>query len=232
MTDETDEQCAPPTTDVTIRPSIARMYDYLLGGGHHFAADRVAADQAVAHMPDLPGVLRANREFLGRVVTHLVGQGVRQFIDLGSGIPTVGSVHETAHRIDPAVRVVYVDLDPVAVVLADELLAHAPGVAMVRADLRDPDQVLTHPQVRDLIDFDQPVALLLVAVLHLIPEAVEAARVLHYLYTQAADGSWLAVSHMSPTERQTPTGMRAAADTYAASGNPLYPALDWRSCEN
>ncbi|MBT8226798.1 MAG: hypothetical protein HKP61_17235, partial [Dactylosporangium sp.] len=216
-------ETVPSVEDDTTRASIARMYDFLLGGSRNFAADRAAAGRAVTQMPDLPAVLRANRAFLGRVVRHLLAAGVRQFLDLGSGIPTVGNVHEIAHRHDPTVRVVYVDLDPVAVLTADEILAGDPYTAVVRADLRRPDLILDHPDVRRLIDLDHPVAVLMVAVLHLVPDAEDPAGILDHLHQVLPAGSYLALSHMSPPERQTPAGMSEAQRTYARSGNPLYP---------
>jgi hypothetical protein len=171
----------------------------------------------------LPGVLRANRDFLRRAVAHLARQGVRQFLDLGSGIPTVGNVHEVARAIAPQSRVAYVDLDPVAVLTADEVLEEVPDTAMVRADLRYPGQILTHPEVTRLLDLTRPVAVLMVAVLHLIPDAEDPAGILRDLHDGVPPGSFLALSHMSPPERQTPAGMSAAQDSYARSGNQLYP---------
>jgi S-adenosyl methyltransferase len=209
--------------DTTARASIARMYDFILGGSRNLAVDRAAAEQALTQMPDLPRVLRANRAFLARVVRTMVDLGIRQFLDLGSGIPTVGNVHEIAQRHDPSIRVVYVDLDPIAVLTADEVLAGNPNVTMIRADLRHPERVLADGEVRRLIDLSRPVGILLVGVLHLIPDADDPAGILDYLYEAVAPGSYLALSHMSPSERQTPAGMREAQRTYQQSGNPLHP---------
>jgi len=214
---------AHPDVDATARASIARMYDFILGGSRNLAVDRAAAEQALTQMPDLPRVLRANRAFLGRVVRNMVDVGIRQFLDLGSGIPTVGNVHEIAQRHDPGIRVVYVDLDPIAVLTADEVLAGNPNVTMIRADLRHPERVLADAEVRRLIDLTRPVGVLLVGVLHLIPDEEDPAGILDYLYEAVAPGSYLALSHMSPSERQTPAGMREAQRTYQQSGNPLHP---------
>lgn len=223
--DEIDDRCSvTPTSGMTIRPSVARVYDYLMGGDRNFPADQAVANQVLAHMPGLPGILRANRDFLRRVVTHLAGIGIRQFIDLGCGIPTPdGNVHQVAHRIDPSIRVAYVDLDPVAVETADEMLAGAANTRVVQADLRDPTGVLDHPQIRGLLDLTRPVAVLMLSVLHLVPDTDRPDLVLHALYRALPAGSYLAVSHMSPPERQTPPGAGDAAGIHARSGTPFHP---------
>ncbi|MBN1173053.1 MAG: SAM-dependent methyltransferase [Micromonosporaceae bacterium] len=199
------------------------MYDYFLGGNRNFAADRAAAEQALAQMPDLAAVLRANRAFLGRVVRHMVASGIRQFLDLGSGIPTVGNVHEIAQREDPDIRVVYVDLDPVAVIVADELLEDNPNASMLQADVRYPDKILAHPTTTRLLDLSQPVGILTVALLHVFPDEEHPAGILDTLYDATVPGSQLALSHMSTPEGRSPSGLKDAQETYARSGNRLYP---------
>src|SRR5437588_3798566 len=147
---------APETIDVE-QPSAARIYDYLLGGSHNFAADREFARQAIAIMPDVPVQAHANRAFLRRAVQYLVDSGIRQFLDIGSGIPTLGNVHEVAQRAAPDARVMYVDIDPVAVAHSRVILAGNPRVGVIQADLRRPTEILYHPDVVELLDFAQPV---------------------------------------------------------------------------
>lgn len=199
------------------------MYDYILGGSRNFAADRAVATKALGFMPDLAATLRANRAFLGRVVRYQVESGIRQFLDLGSGIPTVGNVHEIAQQIDPTVRVVYVDIDPIAVLVADEILHDSPNAIMVQADLRHPKEILARSEVRSVLDLTQPVGVLLIAALHLLPDSDDPAGILESLFDEVVPDSCLAISHMSPPERQTPAGMLEAKETYASSGNDLYP---------
>ena len=151
-------------------PNPARIYDYFLGGKDNFPADREVAEQVVAIAPVARDIVEDNRAFLRRVVRHLAGQaGVRQFIDLGSGLPTRGNVHEIAQAVAPDARVVYVDNDAMVVTHSRALLA-GDNTAAIEADLRDPDSVMQHPEVRELVDFDQPVALLLLAILHFVPD--------------------------------------------------------------
>jgi hypothetical protein len=151
-------------------PNPARIYDYFLGGKDNFPADREVADQVVAIAPVARDIVEDNRAFLRRAVRLLAREaGVRQFIDLGSGLPTQGNVHEIAQAVAPDARVVYVDNDAMVVTHSRALLAGDNTVA-IEADLRDPDSVMGHPEVRELIDFDQPIALLLMAILHFIPD--------------------------------------------------------------
>lgn len=179
------------------RPSAARIYDYFLGGTHNFAADRQAAAAAVAAMPDLPAIMRANRDFLRRAVEVAAAAGVDQFLDLGSGIPTQGNVHEIARRRLPHARVVYVDLEPVAVVHGRRLLAGDPDAEVLLADLADPDVVLGSPAVRDLLDLTKPVCVLAVAVAHFLPDTERLGRALEQYREAVASGSYLVMSHAS-----------------------------------
>ncbi|MFB4306821.1 SAM-dependent methyltransferase [Actinomadura sp. GTD37] len=176
-------------------PSVARMYDYYLGGKDNFAADRRAADQVVAAMPNVLEFTRANRRLLSRAVTMMAGRGVRQFLDIGSGLPTQENVHEVAQRAAPGSRVIYVDNDPIVLTHARALLADNPLTTVVQADLREPEAVLGHPEVKSRIDFDQPVGLLLLAILHFIPDEDRPARIVAGLRARLAPGSYLAVSH-------------------------------------
>lgn len=173
------------------RPCVARVYDYLLGGSHNFAVDRAAADRYLARVPEIAAAVRANRSFLRRAVRHATDAGVRQFLDLGSGLPTAGNVHEAA----PEARVVYVDSEPAAVAHGRTMLAGASDrVAMLHADLRDVDAVLGAPQVRELLDLDRPVGVLLVGVLHFVPAGEDLAGLVGKYRVAMAPGSHLVVS--------------------------------------
>ncbi len=187
----------PPTGTPADRPSVARMYDYFLGGYHNFAIDRQAAEQIVALYPDTPLVMQANRAFLRRAVQFLVAQGIDQFLDLGSGIPTAGNVHEIAQGLNPAARVVYVDIDPVAVAHSRAILRDNPHAAALLADARQPGAILAHPETRRLLDPGRPLAVLLVALLHFVPDDDQALGLVRELRDALAPGSYLAVSHAS-----------------------------------
>jgi hypothetical protein len=203
------------------RPASSRIYDYVLGGAHNFAVDRQVADRAIAAMPQLPSVLRENRTFLRRVVRFLAGEaGVDQFLDLGSGIPTVGNVHEIAAEINPSARIVYVDIDPVAITHSQAILADNPNATAVQADLRDPSTILAHPTVRGLLDTDRPVAVLLIAALHFVPDSQHPADILARLRNALAPGSYLAISHASE-DGQPPAGQRDAQEVYARADNAV-----------
>lgn len=181
------------------QPSPARIYDYWLGGSHNFAADREAGRRAAEAMPTLQAAIRANRAFLRRVVRHLATEcGIDQFLDLGSGVPTVGNVHEIARQANPDARVVYVDIDQVAVAHARQLLAGDSQTVAILADLRRPDTVLDHPLTRATLDLDRPVAVLMNAVLHFIPDEHDPAGIIRAYLDAVAGGSYLAISHAAP----------------------------------
>jgi len=169
----------------------ARIYDYHLGGTHNFPADREAAKAITAMFPHVPAIARTNRALLRRVVRHLAAAGVEQFLDVGSGIPTEGNVHEVA----PDARVVYVDIDPVAVAEGQEILEGNARAKAVRGDLLDPESIVAHSQVRAVLDFDRPVAVLLFAVLHFVTDTTQAQDVVRRLLSTVAPGSYLAISH-------------------------------------
>jgi SAM-dependent methyltransferase len=177
------------------KPSVARMYDYYLGGKDNFAADRAAADRVVQALPNVLEFTRANRTFLSQVVTLLAERGIRQFLDIGSGLPTQENVHEVAHRNAPDAHVVYVDHDPIVLTHARALLIDSPQTKVVQGDLRDPEAILTHEVVQAQIDFDRPVAVLLVAILHFIRDDAQAAEIVARLRERMVRGSYLVVSH-------------------------------------
>ncbi|MGP4016144.1 SAM-dependent methyltransferase [Saccharopolyspora sp. 5N708] len=198
--------------DVT-KPSPARVYDVHLGGSHNFQVDRDLAEKAAALMPSLPTVLRANRSFLRRVVRHLAGRGVRQFLDLGSGIPTVGNVHEIAQQANPQCRVVYVDSDLVAVAHSHAILRGNDRAIAVRADFRDADYVLGHREVRSMLDFDEPIAVLFFAVLHFVPDDDDPIGIVSRYVRSLPSGSYLAISHACSDDITEST--RQAAQLYS-----------------
>jgi len=179
------------------KPNFARIYDCLLGGYHNFEIDRLAAKKVLEVDPNARLATYANRAFLRRVVNFLVEQGIDQFLDIGSGIPTRGNVHEVAQRTNPAAHIVYVDIDPVAVTHARTLLKDNPNAAAIRADARWPDKILNHAEVKGLLDFSRPVAVLLLLVMHSIPDDEEAYGAARPLRDALAQGSYVAVSHAS-----------------------------------
>ncbi|GAA4731477.1 SAM-dependent methyltransferase [Phytohabitans rumicis] len=173
----------------------ARIYDYYLGGIHNFTADQEAAKAILAKAPSIVAIARANRAFLGRAIRYLADSGVRQYLDIGSGIPTEGNVHEVAQQVVPDARVVYVDIDPVAVAESQELLEGNPYATAVRGDLREPEKIIEHPQVRKVLDFTQPVAVLLVGVLYFVPDDAEAYPAMERLLAPCVPGSHVVISH-------------------------------------
>ena len=202
------------------RPSAARIYDYLLGGYRNFEVDRVVARKFVEILPRAPLIMRANRAFVRRVVRFLVGQGIDQFLDIGSGIPTVGNVHEIAQGIDPSARVVYVDIDPIAVRHSEEILRENPDTAVIQADARDTQAILDHPEVLRLLDSDRPTAVLLNSVLLFLTDDEEAYRVVRTLRDALAPGSYIGLSHAA-AESASREEVEDSVKLYAASGNPM-----------
>jgi hypothetical protein len=180
--------------DFSSRPSSARIYDALLGGNHNFAADREAAKKLLEAIPYAAELSRANRAFLNRAVNFMIDAGVRQFLDIGSGIPTVGNVHEIAQARIPSAKVVYVDIDPVAVAHSEEILKDNPAAVAIQADMRYPEAILEDPVVRDLLDPGAPVGLLLVSMLHFIPDD-DAFPAVDRLRGALPPGSYVTLSH-------------------------------------
>jgi SAM-dependent methyltransferase len=187
------------------QPSIARIWDWFLGGSHNFAIDREVARKTLELMPEGPQMARLSRAFLRRAVEHCVRAGITQFIDLGSGIPTVGNVHEVARQATSGARVAYVDIDPVAVAHTRQILAGDKQTTAVQADLRDPARVLASPELRGLLDFDQPIALLMVMVLHFVSDSDDPRGILAAYRDALAPGSALVIAHGSRETEGMPT---------------------------
>ncbi|MEU4801681.1 SAM-dependent methyltransferase [Actinosynnema sp. NPDC023587] len=206
----------PHSVDVSV-PSIARAYDFMLGGAHNFAVDREIALKIDRMMPGLRAGARVNRAFLGRAVRFMTDRGIRQFLDIGSGIPTVSNVHEVAQQVDPRCRVVYVDRDPIAVAHSELMLADNDRAAIVRADMRDVEGVLGSAQVRRLLDFTQPVGVLMLLMLHWIPDEWEPGALVARYRDALPDGSYLAASHVSADHVGQP--MHTAAQMIKDSGS-------------
>jgi hypothetical protein len=207
------------------RPSPARVYDYYLGGSHNYAVDRETARQIVRLVPETPRFARANRSFLRRAVEYLVAAGIRQFLDIGSGIPTVGNVHEIAQRAAPDARVTYVDIDPIAVAHSRAILAGNDRVAVVQDDLRTPERVLSDPELLRVLDLDQPVAILMISLLHFVPDSDDPAGVIARYRDAVAAGSYLALSHIRRVPDPPADGLKTL-EIYKRIGAPLVPRSD------
>jgi O-methyltransferase involved in polyketide biosynthesis len=213
------EPRVPDGVDVT-RPSIARIYDYLLYGKDNFAVDRAAADKLMESRLDPRRLSLANRAFLYRAVRFLARQGIAQYLDLGSGLPTSPSVHEVAREVIPGARVVYVDHDPIVVRHNDALLATRDGVITIRGDIRDPGAILAGEALAACIDFGQPVAVLLLSVLHFISIEEDAPGIVARFRERMAPGSYLAVS-VGTSEGADPEMLAEATQTYAGARMPF-----------
>ncbi|HEV2342647.1 MAG TPA: SAM-dependent methyltransferase [Actinocrinis sp.] len=205
----------PDEVDIE-RPSAARMYDYYLGGSHNLAADRAMARQTMQVWPDVRFVARANRAYLRRAVTYVAEMGVEQFLDLGSGIPTAGNVHEVARAVRPAARTVYVDVDPVAVAHSAALLSGVAGTGVLHADMRDPQAVLDDAIVTGLLDFSRPIAILMISVLPFVIDDDHPAQIVADYRDATVPGSYLVISH-GTDEYMAPT-LQAAWEVYERGG--------------
>lgn len=197
MTSPLSGGAAQPLKIDTSRPHPARMYDYFLGGKDNYEVDQQAAEKFIEAAPEVRVAVRANRHFMHRAVRHVVAEGgIRQILDIGTGLPTEPNVHQTARATAPGTRVAYVDNDPIVSAHSRTLLADDDtNTSVVLADLRDPRAILDHPEVRKVIDFDEPVALLLVAVLHFITEAEDPDALVATLRDALPTGSYLVLSH-------------------------------------
>lgn len=197
-----DRPAAPPGVDLS-RPSIARVYDYALGGKEHFEIDRRAADAMYRVVPETSQLAKDNRNHLRRAVRYLVAEaGVRQIIDIGSGLPTSGNVHEIVHEIDPAVRVVYVDNDPIVLAHARALLSEANTTTVITADLRDPGSIFENRVTRELIDFEEPFAVLAASILHHLSDDEDPYAVTAEIKDRLGVGCHLLVSNFLDDDEQ------------------------------
>ena len=219
-----DRDLPVPPLPGTRVPNVARIYDYLLGGKDNFEADRAAAETLMRLIPDGVIACRENRKFMRRAVRYLAWQGIRQFVDIGTGLPTQGNVHEVALEAAPDARVVYVDYDPVVVTHARALLAKpaAPAVAAISGDLRHPELILHDPELRELISFDQPFAVLATAVLHFISDDEDPYAITRTLTAAMPPGSYLVISHITPDDIAADASRKARA-VYAHATAQAHP---------
>lgn len=211
---------APQGIDLNV-PSVSRMYDFYLGGSHNFEVDRDAARRAIAAWPGLPKIMQANRAFMRRAIRFAVGEGITQFLDIGSGIPTFGNVHEVAQALDPAARVVYVDNDPVAVAHSRAVLGGDERTDIVSADFRSPQDILGSPEVRRVLDLERPVAVMLVALLHFVEDKDDPGKAVRELSDACAPGSLLVLSHASAEHGPGRDGGSGIQQVYRKASAPL-----------
>jgi O-methyltransferase involved in polyketide biosynthesis len=207
-----DSTARVPAGVDTSTPSIARVYDYFLGGKDNFACDRQVAEQLRTAVPEAATMAAQNRAFLGRVVQFLAERGIRQFIDIGTGLPTQNNVHQVAQAVASDARVVYVDNDPIVLAHARALLAENPNTIAVQGDLRRPADILANPRLRELIDLDQPVAFLLVGILYFLTDEDAPFDVVATLREAMSPGSYLAVSHVVSDDQ--PDAISIAQEIY------------------
>jgi O-Methyltransferase involved in polyketide biosynthesis len=213
---------APYGVDPTV-PSAARIYDYLLGGKDNFAADREAAEKLLQLTPNVKEGVRENRRFLKRAVRLMAERGIRQFLDIGAGLPTQENVHQVALAVAPDSRIVYVDNDPIVLAHGRALLADNDQTIVVDGDMREPEGILNNPKVTGHLDFDRPVGLLMLAVLHFIGEQAEAERIVATLRDRLAPGSALAITHLTSgdlDEQQVAEGRAVYSRTEAGLPTP------------
>ncbi|RJL36251.1 SAM-dependent methyltransferase [Bailinhaonella thermotolerans] len=189
------------------------MYDYYLGGKDNFASDRAGAAKILEIAPNVPELARANRAFLGRAVRYLAAAGIRQFLDIGAGLPTQENVHQVARRAAPDSRVVYVDNDPIVLVHARALLQDDDRTGVVQGDMHEPEKILADPGVRALLDFSEPVAVLLLAVLHFVPDDAQARRIVEGFRAPLVPGSHLVISHAT-SGTMSEDDVREGAEVY------------------
>jgi hypothetical protein len=211
---------APPGLDPAV-PSPARMYDYYLGGTHNFEVDRNLADQLTAAAPDVVDAAWANRGFHGRAAVWLARQGIRQFIDIGSGLPTQNNTHEAVQQVAPDASVVYVDNDPMVAAHGSALIAGNGTTTVILADLRDPDALLAHAELRKLINLAEPVGVLMTAVVHFLPDDSDPWGLVARLMAAVAPGSYLALSHVT-YDNLMPDKVQFSQDVYARSTTRIH----------
>jgi S-adenosyl methyltransferase len=200
-------------------PNVARMYDYYLGGKDNFAVDREAAEKALEFAPQIRLAAEHNRAFLGRAVRHLAEAGVRQFLDIGAGLPTQSNVHEVAQGAAPGARVVYVDNDPVVLAHGRAILGGAKNVHIVQADLRRPEEILDNPEVAERLDFGEPLAILLVAIVHFLQDADEPEAIVARFRAALPAGGYLVLSHVCGEAH--PQSVPGVTEVYRRSSTPI-----------
>ncbi|WP_329243799.1 SAM-dependent methyltransferase [Actinoallomurus sp. NBC_01490] len=202
-------------------PNVARMYDYYLGGKDNFASDREAAEKALEFAPQIRLAAQQNRAFMGRAVRHLAETGTRQFLDIGTGLPTQNNVHEVAQSVAPDARVVYVDNDPVVLTHGRAILGGNENVDIVQADLRRPEDILDDPEVRKRLDFDQPIAILLVAIVHFVPDTDDPEAIVARFRDALPPGGHLVLSHVCGDA--LPASVPGVTEVYRHSTTPILP---------
>jgi hypothetical protein len=209
----------PREVDVT-RPSVARMYDYYLGGKNNYAADREAARLVLGAAPDVPLAALENREFLKRAIRYLAAErGISQFVDIGPGLPTQGNVHQLARQHNPDAKVAYIDNDATVLTHGRSLLHGVPGVTIFPGDLQEPDRILADPDLAALIDFSHPVALLMTLVLHFVPPDDDPYGLVARFRDALCPGSFLVLSHVTGDDREP--GMLTGVGAYENANAPL-----------
>lgn len=209
------DDLAPRGVDASI-PNVARIYDFFLGGKDNFAADRAAAAKIAEAAPDVVRRVRENRAFLGRAVRFLAQAGVRQFLDVGTGLPTQDNVHQVAQRFNPEARVAYVDNDPMVLVHARALLETDTRTVVIDGDMREPAKLLHYASLNGFMDLDQPVAVLMVAVLHFLPDTRQASEIAATFRQHMTSGSYLVISHAT-AGNMSQQNLSQAVQTYATT---------------
>jgi hypothetical protein len=217
----TEKNRAPAGVDVR-KPHAARVYDYALGGKDNYAADRALIDKLTSLIPDTPLAARENRAFLGRAVHFLAEAGIRQFIDIGTGLPTQGNVHEVAHQVAPDAHVVYVDYDPIVIAHSRELLSGTDKAIVIRGDVRRPDEILGDPRLRTVIDFQEPVGLLLVGLLHLVADSYDPAAISARFRAALPSGSYLVLGHIT-ADYHSADAVAQWIEVFGGMAEPMVP---------
>jgi hypothetical protein len=196
------------------KPTPARMYDYFLGGTNNFEADRQLGDRLRALVPEIGDSAWANRSFHQRAARWIAERGIRQFIDIGAGLPTQGNTHDLVRQVTPGARVVYVDNDPMVLAHGTALLGEPENTKIIMADLRDPEAVLNHPDLRELIDFDEPIGLLMTGVMYFVADASDPWGLVARYLAAIAPGSYLALSHLTADSKPV-RAVEESVDVYA-----------------
>ena len=216
----TAEPHVPPGVDPAV-PSPARIYDYLLGSSYNFESDRTAANRAMQRVPEVRDIIFATRGFHGRAVRWIAEQGITQYLDIGSGLPTVGNTHEIVGRVHPDARVMYVDNDPMVAASVAEILIDPDRTRFATGDIRDPGDLLTRPEITEFIDFGQPLGLIISAVLHFVADDDDPAALMDRYIAALAPGSYVALSHVT-ADKAPPESAKAGRDVYRNASEQAY----------